>query len=312
MLKVWYTDFWKGWDPYNNWISKLLLKGIDFVIDPNPDLLIHSCYGKQHIKYKCKKISWIPENVRPNFNASDLVFGFDFLEHPNYMRFPLYALQYVILLYESGAEDQYATYLTRQKLKPQHQKFCAFVYGNATVGVNQWGNYQDGVEKRLRMFHSLNKIKEVDSVGSALNNQGVQVQGKQKIDYIRNCKFTFAIENSSYPGYVTEKIIEPMFAHSIPIYWGSPRIKEDFQGGYVDLHQMDEKDGIEYLIELDAKPALYEELYFQNYFNRDFNLIDYFKLSLYTNRIIELINESSNSNRKWRPYRLTISSIFNR
>ena len=38
---------------------------------------------------------------------------------------------------------------------------------------------------------------------------------------------TIAFENSSFPGYTTEKIFEPMLEGSIPIYWGNPRVDED-------------------------------------------------------------------------------------
>ena len=34
-------------------------------------------------------------------------------------------------------------------------------------------------------------------------------------------KFNICFENSSTPGYVTEKIIQSMYVNSIPIYWGT-------------------------------------------------------------------------------------------
>ena len=38
----------------------------------------------------------------------------------------------------------------------------------------------------------------------------------------RDYKFVFAFENSAMASYVTEKIVNPKLAHSIPIYWGAP------------------------------------------------------------------------------------------
>ena len=39
---------------------------------------------------------------------------------------------------------------------------------------------------------------------------------------VRDYKFVFAFENSAMASYVTEKIVNPKLAHSIPIYWGAP------------------------------------------------------------------------------------------
>ena len=40
--------------------------------------------------------------------------------------------------------------------------------------------------------------------------------------------FTIAFKNDSYPGYTTEKIYEPMYVNSLPIYSGNPLVYRDF------------------------------------------------------------------------------------
>ena len=40
--------------------------------------------------------------------------------------------------------------------------------------------------------------------------------------------FTIAIENTSHEHYFTEKIINPFFNNTIPIYWGCKKIEEYF------------------------------------------------------------------------------------
>jgi hypothetical protein len=252
----------------------MFLEGIDYVIDPNPDILFYSCFGNSHKSYSCKKIYWTGENTRPDMSAN-LALGFDYREDENYIRVPLYAISYWTILKEMKITEKFDTFLLRKKEPPRHSKFCAFVYGNSGIVKNGWGNYQDGVEKRIRMFHEISKKKKVDSIGTALNNTGITVNGISKLNAIKDYKFTFAIENSSYPGYVTEKIIDPMIAHSVPLYWGSSEICKDFQGGYINLHTMDEYDAIEYILELDAKPELYEELYYQSYMAKMSSVFDY-------------------------------------
>ena len=44
-----------------------------------------------------------------------------------------------------------------------------------------------------------------------------------KLKIISNHKFNIAFENSSYPGYVTEKITDAFIANTIPIYWGDKK-----------------------------------------------------------------------------------------
>jgi Glycosyltransferase family 10 (fucosyltransferase) C-term len=41
-------------------------------------------------------------------------------------------------------------------------------------------------------------------------------------------KFSVIIENSAYPGYFTEKLIDCLSCHTVPIYWGDPKIAATF------------------------------------------------------------------------------------
>ena len=83
-----------------------------------------------------------------------------------------------------------------------------------------------GSAKRIHFFEQLNKIKKVDSGGRYLNTIGGPVP--DKLEFIKDYRFVISFENTSYPGYTTEKILEPIITDSIPIYWGNTRINEDF------------------------------------------------------------------------------------
>ena len=291
MIKVWYCDFWGGFDPYDTFFSRTLLSGLNYRIDSNsPDIVIHSCFGDSYKRFSGKKVCWLGENVRPDFINNDLVLGFDFIDHPKYIRMPLYVQHYWNVINEWKFGGTYEDALLRTKPEPVHTKFCAFIYGNGYTGVNHWGINQDGVEKRIRFFNKLNDRKRVDSMGSLLNNTGFHVSPEiPKINCISDYKFTFAIENSAFPGYVTEKIMDPMIAHSIPIYWGSDRIREDFQGGYVNLHDFpNEDDAVEYILELDADMEKYKLLYNQSFLDRPLIESKYFDLEQYRKKIIDL------------------------
>ena len=48
------------------------------------------------------------------------------------------------------------------------------------------------------------------------------MQKKQEI--LERYKFCLCFENTSFPGYITEKIFDCFFSGAIPIYWGAPDI----------------------------------------------------------------------------------------
>lgn len=49
---------------------------------------------------------------------------------------------------------------------------------------------------------------------------------ENKHELLSRYKFTIAYENTAYPGYVTEKVIDAMVAGSVPVYMGAPDIVE--------------------------------------------------------------------------------------
>jgi hypothetical protein len=80
--------------------------------------------------------------------------------------------------------------------------------------------------------------------------------GSLKRNLVEQFRFTIAIENSEQPGYITEKITDAMLAHTIPIYWGDPRVAEDFNTDAF-LHLRDYKthaDAVAYIQNIDADP----------------------------------------------------------
>ncbi len=64
---------------------------------------------------------------------------------------------------------------------------------------------------------------ETPSLRSAIN-RCYKGPVDDKIATVRNYKFAFAFENTSAPGYVTEKIFDVMVSGSVPIYLGAPDI----------------------------------------------------------------------------------------
>jgi hypothetical protein len=161
-MKIWFTDFWKGFDHNNHKFIKWIVDRLNLdVSSDNPDILFYAASEERnHLNYNCKKIFWSGENVRPDFTQCDLALTFDYLEDPRHLRLPLYSIEY------------WEYHHLRFKQTDIPSKFCAFIYGNVNTGVNQWGNIQDGVQKRIDLFHRLSSYKKVDSHGPGLNNTG--------------------------------------------------------------------------------------------------------------------------------------------
>jgi hypothetical protein len=82
-----------------------------------------------------------------------------------------------------------------------------------------------------------------------------------KMSFIRPYKFTIAFENASHPGYVTEKLPQPMWAGSLPIYWGDPTVHLDFNPrsflNFFDYGSLSAL--VERVIEVDRNDDLYAQ-----------------------------------------------------
>jgi hypothetical protein len=243
VIKLNFADFWEGFNKEDNYFIQLLSSRYEVRLSDDPDFLIYSCYGKEYLKYKCIRIFYTAENLRPDFFGCDYALSFDIMSNPRQYRLPLYALY--IGLWEQQANVLRP--LVREEMRCEWQKktkFCCMLVSN--------GNSR----RRIDFFHKLSAVKAVDSGGRYLNNVGGPVPNK--LEFIRNYRFVFAFENSSYPGYVTEKLIEPCFMHSIPIYWGNPKVSIDFNPGrFINAHDYaDDESMIRRILEIDQNEEM--------------------------------------------------------
>ncbi len=241
LLKINYSDFWKGFDKTNNLFSNLLTPHFELEISETPDVLIYSCFGYNFRNYKCHRIFYTGENVKPNYFDCDfsLTFYHDTFKGRN-LRLPLYMFSPVRSLLNAPKDPD--------QIYMQKSKFCNIVVSNSKCPT------------RNKFFHLLNSHKRVDSGGKYLNNIGGPV--KNKLDFISQYKFTLAFENKSTPGYVTEKLIEPMMVNSIPIYWGDTEVSKDFnQNSFINAHNFSSFNELaKYIIEVDNNEKLYKQI----------------------------------------------------
>jgi hypothetical protein len=243
-IKLKFVDFWEEFDTAQNMFTELLAEKYNIVISDEPDYIIYSVFGFEHLKYEGIRIFYTGENIRPDFNTCDYAIAFDWLNFADrYIRFPLYLFGPVTLA-EAAAKHVFS----HEDLVGKTE-FCNYIYSNAQAHP-----------ARKSFFNLLSQYKQIDSGGKHLNNIGYLVD--DKVDFQKKYKFSIAFENSSTSGYTTEKIVQAFAARTIPIYWGNPDIAQEFNTkSFINCHEYDSIiDVIKKVIELDTIDELYYEM----------------------------------------------------
>ncbi|WP_310423590.1 glycosyltransferase family 10 domain-containing protein [Chamaesiphon sp. VAR_48_metabat_135_sub] len=255
-IKIAFCDFPGLFNPTK--IQSLLRQRFDIeVTNEDPDYVIYSIFGHEFIKYEnAVRIFFVGENVRPDFNLCDYAFTYDWLTFGDrHFRAPNFVLY-----------DQYLDICARQYSQIESiqakSKFCNFIYTN-----NQ------GHPIRDLLFWKLSEYKQVDAAGAHLNNIpqiGLAYTGDwsaDKIEFQKHYKFTIACENSSSPGYTTEKLIHALCADTIPIYWGDPEVGQVFNTDrFIDLNSLSLAEAVHRVREIDSNDALFMEIVSRPFF----------------------------------------------
>jgi hypothetical protein len=212
-IKLKFVDFWPGFLEKDNYLYNVISKHWSVEFSENPDVIFFSCYGESYLNYNCIRIFYSSENMRTDFTGCDFALTFDYLKDHRHFRLPLYVF-YI-------EQQRFWGKLTQQKNQDQldsewrsKSKSCCMVISNGLA------------KERINFFNKLSKYISVDSGGKFLNNIGGPIE--DKLTFIRDYRFIISYENSSFPGYTTEKLIEPMMVGSIPIYWGDPNVSQEF------------------------------------------------------------------------------------
>jgi len=255
-MKTVKVDFKYFWRPFNLEIFKRrfphLLPHYNFVLSASPDFLFFSSYTKPGnvipvVRKDCVRIFISGgEPIEVDMSRCDYAFTYKFIEHDKHCRLPFY----VHMLY--GID-----YSPKDLLKPQNTvekvKFCNYVYSHITP-------YRDRFVKKLCRY------KKVDSAGKCLNNmRRLQPGWIKKLQFLQNYKFTIAFDNefnTELEGLSGEKIAHPMLVGSIPLFFGNPRIGEDFNSkSFLNLRDFrNEEEFIERIIEVDNDDSLYRSV----------------------------------------------------
>lgn len=279
--KIGFSDFAAG-DAEGEQIYRTWAETRGLPIDlANPDILIHSCWGIDHIRIPARiKISCTGENVYPNHNLDD------------------YSISH---LRESlGGRNLYypCAYHALQDKFPKHKVSPADAHRKFAVFIASQDHFGPGAKLRREFTeYVISHYKHVDCPGKILHNidipqlqprRGDWVNGKRNV--VSDYKFLISFENSNSDGYITEKLVDAFFCNTVPIYWGSegnltPFPKEavicandypDFEALLTRIREVDENDEL-YLQILSANPMrdpVFRETWEHEHFSKLYAFLD--------------------------------------
>lgn len=295
-IRVDFKYFWPAFSKYDNFFVDLLKEYYEVILDEiHPQIVFFSVFETPTLKktknlfnliraaylslqFKVKKrlhtllqlplplpyqipiikgnfvrVFYTAENIKPDMKKCEWAFSFYYdyeMQNKHHMRLPLYVF------------EEYSDFLIKnnwdfKKIKQEKTKFCNFVYKN-------------NVYYRDNFFKKLSKYKKVDAPGPCMNNMpnpapitpDPRNPYKNKLNFLKKYKFTIAFENSLTPGYSTEKLVHPMMAKSIPIYFGNPQVGREFNTkSFIHIKSFKEFDrAIEQIKRIDGDDKLYEKM----------------------------------------------------
>lgn len=254
-----FEGFVRGDSDYSTRVlQRIILDELGYVESPQPDIVVCT---EDHISLRKVLANYPPSTIRIlfncelgsiDFNVFDYVIGWEeIVDQPRYARMhPAIRVEGSVFM---PVNDQLYS-----KRDFASRKFCSFVASNGLAHP-----FRD------KFFHCLNAVRRVDSWGKHLNNAGPVPRSTDsasweldKVALESNYKFSFAVENGTYPGYTTEKIFSSFMAGTIPIYWGNPLIGEDVNPNRIfSLHDFESIDSaIDALLALEEDPSRLAEM----------------------------------------------------
>ncbi len=172
--------------------------------------------------------------------------------------------------YTLKSDSLYALKKPAHRFKEDHPKLCSVVKGESDPFKRGFASFVAGnanAPMRNAFCEALNSVEPVTGGGAVKNTLGYNVTNKS--EFLSQYKFNLCFENAQGYGYVTEKIIDAYFSHTIPIYWGSPSVAQDFNPkSFVNVHDFKDFDGaIDYIRYLHTHENAYLDMLYENPLN---------------------------------------------
>lgn len=141
----------------------------------------------------------------------DIALGFNFIEHSNYLRFPLWILY---LIPANASFEDIKNIFDSFNTPTQNKRSIKFslIASHDKNGIRN--KIVKEIEKQFDIVHCPGKFKNNTNILKEKYND-------DKLKFLQDVVFNICPENSNASGYVTEKIFEAISQGCIPIYWGA-------------------------------------------------------------------------------------------
>ena len=235
-------------------LSNFILYKIDNEINEDTDIVLFNEFDYLNLNSNNLNICINCENRDVN-ELSDIVI----LTNKKFIySYNIYLPYLFISLWER--RDNYKKILNNTK-----EKFCAYMY-----------SYD--LQYRVDIYNKISEYKNVDALGKSCNATNIEIDRFVfNDDYTYNdiavkkyskYKFVLALENGISEGYITEKLINPIIANSIPIYAGPNDVFTIINKKRIiyvyDFNNYD--DLLNYIIEIDNNDNLYNSIVSEHIF----------------------------------------------
>lgn len=293
-IRVGFTGWWDSFDYTKNLMFDLLSRHYDVVVCDamQADYVLCSLYAHELVDVPGIRIFYTAEAVVPDFNLYDYCIGFDNLTFGDrYLRIPNYIMN---LKYKPDLD---AVLSRASAVEPAiSESFCCWVCSNS-----------QGDTMRDRVFDLVSTYKRVDSGGLYRNNIGQQGRLPDKRAFLRQYKFSLALENTTYRNYCTEKIVEAFSCGTVPIYWGDPAVTEVFNpNAFINLMEFSTiEEGLQRIIDIDNDDSLYLKMRREpalrdsKYFDRTTRALESFLLSIIEQPFDSAFRRPDNQNTRY-------------
>jgi GR25 family glycosyltransferase involved in LPS biosynthesis len=270
-----FTDMWDRFNESHNTFTLAMQTAIDSEVvgyslqtlppGTKPDLVVFGPFGSTYtlLPDEWPKVHFTGENTPPVEAPSvKLNIGFSLRSDHSYLRMPLwmFSIDWFGADLEKIQNPLPIPVDTCTLVHPDdfsnRNKFCAFIVTNPANEV------------RNAAFFSLHSYKPVDSAGRLYNNIGEDIFAGagggggelKKHAFLKSYRFSITYENTSAPGYTTEKLLHAKAAGCVPIYWGDPSVESDFdQRGFINANGCkNSKELVELVSAVESNPELWK------------------------------------------------------
>jgi alpha(1,3/1,4) fucosyltransferase len=255
-IKIAFADFWPEWN-VEDFITPILRKHYDVINDKSsPDVVFHSIFNRmvETPKYKAKKVLILAENWRPNMFKTDFSISFDPNSATNF-RLPLWQMYWLL---KPSLMDR----LFERRRVENFERFCAFIVSN---GSNMLRNNAFDILSQYKKVHAYGK-ERMNTFELKRFSEGKYWRDAKDDFFLQHShKFMMAYENSSTPYYCTEKLMDAFLAGCVPIYWGDPKVSEDWNSKAF-INAMKHPNWLDLVKDADQEQGIWEDIYFEPVF----------------------------------------------